>query len=496
MFKKTISIIIIVCMLVLSIGCESTDTQPKQNVENTKSKEHDTIKYEVDNDGGSFSQNDLIYFIMTDRFNDGDTSNNNFNDVNKNNPRAYHGGDIKGVIEKLDYIKSLGATAIWLTPVMKNQPYGYHGYWITDFYSVDPHLGTLEDLKTLVKEAHKRDIKVILDHVVNHTGYKSPWLKDNEKKDWFHPKLEITNWADQEQVENGWLAGLPDLNQDNPEVKKYLFKNALWWIEQTGIDGMRLDTVKHVDKEFWNEFAHTIKSKYPDFYLLGEVWSDSTGYLELYHQLGIDGVTNYSMYKGITNTFKRFGKTTSLIHAIEKEYRFSDPNINGLFIDNHDNTRFVTLAGEYGQQYLKQALTFIMTYPAIPIIYYGTEIGMEGGNDPDNRRDMKWDKVESSEILKFYRNLVKLRNTNEALKSDKFELLDHDSYFMSYIRENNGESVIVVMNVQNKKKEVTVNIPTDNKVYKNYLTNETYNVESGKISLTLKPLDILILVSN
>ena len=227
-----------------------------------------------------FTKDDLIYFILTDRFSDGDNTNNY--DVDKTDPRKRHGGDIKGIIDKLDYIKDLGATAIWITPVMKNEKDGYHGYWIEDFYEVDPHLGTMEDMKTLVKESHKKDIKVILDYVVNHTGYKSPWLKDEKYKDWFNENKTITNWNDQDQVENGWLMGLPDLDLNNPEVKKYFIENALWWIDETGIDGMRLDTVKHVPRSFWTEFVSAIKDKHPDFYFLGEVWSENPRYFKSY----------------------------------------------------------------------------------------------------------------------------------------------------------------------------------------------------------------------
>lgn len=457
-----------ICLLSLTVGCQQNNKEP-------------------------FTQNDLIYFIMTDRFNDADESNNDFYDVDKKNPKAYHGGDLKGITEKLDYIKSLGTTAIWLTPIMDNQDYGYHGYWIDDFYKVDPHLGTLSDFKLLVKEAHKRDIKVILDYIVNHTSYKSPWLKDSEKKEWFHPHKDISSWTSQEEIENGWLSGLPDLNQENPEVKKYLIENALWWIEETDIDGMRLDTVRHVPKEFWTDFTSAIKKKHPNFYFLGEVWSDNPRYLELYHQTGIDGLTNYSLYQGIHGTFRGFAKTNSLVNALKKESYFSDPTINGIFLDNHDNRRFISDAGEHGEEYLKQALTFMMTYPAIPVIYYGTEIGMEGGADPDNRRDMEWDRINNSDILEFYNKLVELRNTNIALKGNDFELLDYDSKYISYIRRNENDSVIVIMNILNKEKEVTVNIPTDIKQYTDILTDTTYDINNSKLNLRLKPLDIIIL---
>ena len=497
--KKFFSILTFIFILLFASACNqksipsntsNKDVSIKENTVNDNKLVSETIKTD-----SNFSSKDLIYFIMTDRFYDSDTSNDKFSDVNKNNPRAYHGGDLKGVIDKLDYIKSLGTTAIWITPVVKNEYGGYHGYWTNDFYSVDSHLGDMTILKKLVSEAHKKGMKVLLDHVVNHTGYKSPWLSDESKKDWFHPKLNISNWSDQKQIENGWLAGLPDLNQENPEVKKYLLDNTLWWIEQTGIDGMRLDTVRHVSKEFWQEFTQTVKAKYPGFYFLGEVWNENPRYLEQYHKLGLDGLTNYSMYKGIRESFTGFGKTNSLVSAINREASFSNPELNGIFIDNHDNTRLITQAGEHGKEYLKQALTFTMTYPSIPIIYYGTEIGMEGGADPDNRRDMEWNKVENNDMLTFYKSLASLRSTNPAIISGKFKLLDYDNYFISYMREKDTKSVIVIINLQNKEKDVIINIPNKTMEFTDMLTNKDYSIKGQKLEIKLKPLDLIILQS-
>ncbi|MEK6263951.1 MAG: alpha-amylase family glycosyl hydrolase [Clostridium sp.] len=496
--KKFFFSLTFIFILLLASGCNQniTPNNPSNNDVNIKENTvNDNPKNVVPKQDSNFNSKDLIYFIMTDRFYNADTSNDQFSDVAKNNPKAYHGGDLQGVIDKMDYIKSLGTTAIWITPVAKNEPFGYHGYWINDFYSVDPHLGTMAILKKLVSEAHKRDMKVLLDHVVNHTGYKSPWLSDKSKKDWFHPKLDISNWNDQKQVENGWLAGLPDLNQENTNVKKYLLDNTLWWIEQTGVDGMRLDTVKHISKDFWQDFTKTIKEKYPSFYLLGEVWNENPRYLEEYHKLGLDGLTNYSMFKGIRESFTRFGKTNSLISAIKREDSFSSPDQNGIFIDNHDNTRLITEGGENGSEYLKQALTFIMTYPSIPIIYYGTEIGMEGGADPDNRRDMEWDKVENNDMLTFYKSLSNLRNTNPALISGEFKLLDYDNYFISYMREKDGKSVIVVINLQTKAKDVVINISNKTNVFKDLVTSKDFKVKDQKLEIALKPLDLIILES-
>ena len=190
------------------------------------------------------NSSDLIYFLMTDRFSNGDPTNDQ--NVRPADPQAYHGGDFQGIINKLDYIKDLGFTTIWISPVVQNQVGGYHGYWATDFYKTNEHFGSMAELRSLVDQAHAKGIKVIVDLVVNHTGQLHPWVGEAQYQNWFHPRKNIANYSDQREVENGWLASLPDLNQENPEVKQYLINMAKWWIEETGIDGYRLDTVKHV----------------------------------------------------------------------------------------------------------------------------------------------------------------------------------------------------------------------------------------------------------
>lgn len=441
----------------------------------------------------SFSSEDIIYFIMTDRFFDGDASNNEA--VNRDDLLAYHGGDIRGIIKKLDYIADLGATTIWITPVAENEEGGYHGYWTKDFYKVDPRLGTMEDLKELVIEAHNRDIKVILDYVVNHTGYNSPWLKDEKHKSWFNPPSSIKNWYDQKQVEEGWLAGLPDLNHNLPEVRNYFVKNALWWIAETGIDGMRIDTVKHVPKVFWIDFIDAIKEEYPEFYLIGEVWHDDVNYLQQYKELGFDGLANFPLYNGIRNTFIPTGKTYHLMNAIENDKKLSNPYMNGIFMDNHDTVRHISAAGGQGFMYYKQALAFIMTYPAIPVIYYGTEIAMEGAGDPDNRRFMEWEGTESSEALDFYLSLVELRKANPALKKGDFRVLQEDTYYASYGRSFEEDSVIVAFNLEAKENKITIVIPYGERNYINYLSGEAHNVIDGVLQLQLPPAGLIILVS-
>ncbi|MBN2795559.1 MAG: alpha-amylase [Clostridia bacterium] len=493
--------ILILWIGLLLMGCQNTSNQPINNetivnnhiatnnqviVENDE--ESVEFAYDVNNRSGKFSNEDLIYFIMVDRFKDGDDSNDYFSDSsdNPNQLKSYLGGDLQGVIDELDYIKGLGATTIWLSPIVKNEPYGYHGYWAEDFYAVDPHFGDLETLKNLVTEAHNRDIKVILDYVVNHTGYNHPWTKDSAKEDWFHHNGTITNYNDQDQVENYNLAGLPDLNTENPAVKAYFFENALYWIKETGIDGMRLDTVRHVPQTFWNEFAYVIKSEYPDFFFLGEVWKNSVSYLDSYHQIGLDSITNYALFDGIDEAFRRYGDAQSLKLALLNESKFTDPDLNAIFIDNHDVSRLISRSSKYGEEYLKEALTFVMLHPSIPVIYYGTEIGLEGKNDPDNRRLMDWEiNFEDNAIYSYYQTLLDIRNETRDFKN--FEILEAKSSHIVIQYTNGSKKMITAYNVSEYNQSVELTLTG---TYKNLLTGETVDISN----ITLEPITSMILM--
>jgi len=461
-------------------------TQPNnENVITDISDETESLyEYDVTVDQSNFSNDDLIYFIMIDRFSDGDTSNNNFEDYSddKSDLKSYLGGDLRGVINQLDYIKTQGATAIWLTPVVKNEPYGYHGYWTSDFESVDPHFGDLDTLKELVETAHEKDIKVILDYIVNHTGYQHEWLNDPDKQDWFHNNGTITDFKNDDQVLNYNLAGLPDLNTENPEVKDYFYNNVLWWIKETGVDGLRLDTVRHVPNEFWNEFAYIIKQEYPDFFLLGEVFVSSPSFLASYNEVGFDSITNYSMYDGILETFRIYGDANKLKIAINNDSKFSNRELNGIFLDNHDVSRLISRTSKHGEAYLKQGLTFLMTYPSIPIVYYGTEIGLEGKSDPDNRQMMDFDATVDNEIYDYYQMLVTLRD--ETKDYDTVEILEAKSDYIVLNYTNGVKNMIVAFNVSLYDKNIMIEGS-----YKDYITQETI---SGDI--VLKSLESLILL--
>ncbi len=436
------------------------------------------------------TKEDIVYFIMVDRFADGDTSGN-LADVDKDDLRAFQGGDLQGIIDNLDYIKATGATAIWLTPIMENGPNGYHGYWIYDFYKVDPHFGDLETFKELVDKAHEMDLKVVLDYIVNHTGYDSPWLDDPEKADWFNPDRKISNWKDKEEVELGWLSGLPDLDQTNPEVSEYFIENALWWIEETGIDGFRLDTMRHVSKTFWEDFSEAIKSEVPDFFLLGEVWDENAKTLESYHQSGIDSLTNYSLFNGIENAFTTQANMFSLVNALDKEKAFTHPELNAIFIDNHDNSRFASNNPRMALEYTKQALTFLYSYPAIPVVYYGTELGMSGAYDPENRRFMAWDTVENNDMLAYVKQLAEIRD----VYMEDFVLTYHDKTSIAYELSNGSEKMLIVINSEEKDKSITFDYAAASLT--DYETGEALaSYDGNTFSETLSPVSVKFYIVN
>ncbi|ALC91893.1 alpha-amlyase [Bacillus sp. FJAT-18017] len=431
-------------------------------------------------------QDETIYFLMVDRFSNGD-ANNDFN-ANPDDPKAYHGGDFKGIIDKLDYIKNMGFTAIWLTPVFDNEDGGYHGYWINDFYKTDEHFGTISEFKKLVEEAHKRDIKIILDFVVNHVGPSHPWQNDPDKAGWFHVKKPIVNWESQEELENNWLYDLPDFNQDNPAVKNYLLDAAKWWITETGIDGYRLDTVRHVPVSFWEEFSKEVKAQKEDFYLIGEVWTDDPNYIAQYDKAGIDGFVDFPLHEQLREAFAKPDQTLDWLFstAARNKVLYEDPFLMGTFIDNHDMVRFTRealLAKEDPVSRWKLALTYMYTAPGIPIIYYGSEIALDGTNDPDNRREMDFT-VENG-LIDYISRLGELRKERVSLTRGTLEKLHEKDGMAIFKRQYNAETTIIAIN--NTSSDQTVKIPIEklgeNKSLQGLLDNQSISSDSDGYSI-------------
>lgn len=369
-----------------------------------------------------FGPDDVIYLIMPDRFADGDESNDNParspGMFDRSKPRFYHGGDLAGIRQHLPYLKELGVTAIWLTPLYDNadrpnQQAGtdYHGYGAIDFYGVEEHLGTLGEYRQLVDDAHRLGLKVIQDQVANHTGPAHPWVAHPPTPSWFHgsvPSHEDNTWqtwtlldpharaALRRSTLDGWFANiLPDLNQDDPEVSRYLIQNTLWWIGRTGVDGVREDTVPYVPRTFWRAWTGALHAAYPRVRVVGEVFEEDpalpaffqggrTGYDGV--DTGIDTVFDFPLYGAIRRVFARHQSPQLLARIFAHDPLYPDAARLVTFLGLHDVTRFLNEPGATEAD-LARAFTFLFAARGTPMIYYGDEIGMQGGDDPDNRRD-------------------------------------------------------------------------------------------------------------
>lgn len=433
-------------------------------------------------------QDETIYFLMVDRFNNGENSNDFKVDVN--DPKAYHGGDFQGIIDELDYLKDMGFTAIWLTPIFDNVDKGYHGYWINDFYNTEEHFGSVDKFKELVKEAHKRDIKIILDFVVNHVAPENEWVSDPAKKDWFHEKQDIIDWNNQDQLENNWLYGLPDLAQENPETRKYLLDNAKWWIEETDIDGYRLDTVRHVPVDFWSEFSKEVKSVKEDFYLIGEVWSNDPNYIAEYDKAGIDGFVDYPLNDHLRTAFAKPDQTLDWLFTTAKrnEAIYEDPELMGNFMDNHDTVRFTRDAVQNRQHpgtRWKLALTYLYTAPGIPIVYYGSEIAMDGGEDPDNRRQMSF--RADKELIDYITKIGELRNDLPSLIRGDLEVLYEKKGMAVFKRTYKDETAVIAINNTSNTQNITLTSEQleEDKELRGLLANDLVRSSKGEYNLAI-----------
>ncbi len=432
------------------------------------------------------TQDDVIYFVVTDRFCDGDPGNNR--DVDLTNPRAYHGGDFAGIVKKIPYLKNLGITTLWITPVYRNIPplknghCGYHGYWPLDFDSVDPHLYTPKPgvpegsriyLKELADELHANGIKLILDMVVNHTGYAHPGLRDDPstpfRTTWFNAEYLVSD-------EEGRMWGLPDIDQDNPEVIDYFIRSILDWIAETGIDCVRMDTVKHVEKAFWYAYKTYVKGKYPEVSLLGEVLESDIDRLSEYQRhFAFDSLFDFPLQFAMHDIFVSDLGFTRVAQPrlspqefpglLDRDSHYTNHNRLVTLLDNHDlPKRFVTEImdrhsgdRDLSVKILRLALTFLLTTRGIPQIYYGTEIALEGRSDPDNRRDMPWEvfgdgleplpahTVEAG-TFEYLKGLIAFRKAHDAVKYGSLNTLYSDNFIYVYLREFRDDLVIVALN--------------------------------------------------
>lgn len=458
-------------------------------------------------------QDETVYYVMIDRFNNGDMKNDK--DVDVSDPEAFQGGDFQGIIEKLDYLKDMGFTTIALSPIFKNEARGYHGYWINDLYKTDEHFGDEKLLQKLVKEAHKRNMKVIVDFVVNHVGPHHPWVNDPAKKDWLHPKTELKDATNQEELETSWIEGLPDLAQENPEVKSYLIGAGKFFIEQADIDGYIVNQANYVSKGFLKSFTSELRKVKPDLYLIGDVESDNPKMISSYESIGFDGLFNYPLVSPLRTAYATTDRSLSEALSISEKntalFNESGQLINSM--DNLNMPRFTKDAEKQNQHpgtRWKLALTYLYTNPGAPFMYYGSEIALNGGNTPDNRKfmDFKTDK----DLIDYLKKIGELRQKLPALTRGSYKLLYEKNGMIVFKREYNNETAVVAINNTSKTQKVVLTdqqlakdkelrgllkddlVRSDNGEYKLVLNRETSEVYvlSNKTGLNIPYLTAMV----
>jgi glycosidase len=459
---------------------------------------------------------DVVYLVMPDRFANGGPANDQPREApahDRSKARAYHGGDLRGVREHLPYLKDLGVTTLWLTPVVKNgAAEDYHGYGAVDLYGVEPHLGTLRDYQELVAAAHQRHMKVLFDVVPNHVGPRHPWVANPPLPDWFHgtpqhhsnssvppyaafygetkaqtsghDPLEVL--ADphaparlRSDLTDGWFFGiLPDMNTENPIVAQYLIENAIWWAESSGLDGFRIDTFPYVPRAFWSRWHAALRRIYPRLTTIGEVFhpdpsvtSFFAGGVQRYDGIdsGVTTVFDYPMYFALRDVLLHGAPVGRLADVLRHDSLYVRPDQLVTFFANHDVARF---AGENGASAadLRLAFGLTLTLRGIPQLYYGDEIGMSGGSDPDNRHDFPGGWTEDSKnafseggrtseqqaTFAYVQSLLRLRREHPALGGGRLWDLISDESSLVFLRESEDDRVLVVFNNSSGAREFRV----------------------------------------
>lgn len=492
----------------------SEDTQPGKFdiVFKNPDGSNETFNYELKErtkpaeDFVGFDNSDAIYLITPDRFANGDPSNDidktlNEKTIDRDDDYARHGGDIRGIINHLDYIDEMGFTAIWSSPLLINdmKSGSYHGYAMTDFYQVDPRFGTLEEYKELAKKADSRGIKLIMDQVANHIGLEHWWMKDLPFKNWINyqeqyengEKIRYSNHKrttnqdlyaseiDKKRMNDGWFVDtMPDLNQRNPFMATYLIQNSIWWIETLELGGIRQDTYPYPDKAFMGEWAGAIMREYPNFNIVGEEWSQNPLLIRYWQ----DGVENgYDSNLRSTMDFAMQGKIVEglneeegwekglhrLYAGLANDFAYASPENIMIFPDNHDMSRIYTQLKEDIAN-TKMALGYILALPRIPQIYYGTEILMDDTAKPGDHGLIRtefpggWDDSdanaftgeglsdEQKEMQDFLKTILNYRKTSKAIQEGKTVHFAPENGIYLLSRISGDEKVVLILNKNDK----------------------------------------------
>lgn len=442
----------------------------------------------------TLNPSDAIYLITPDRFVNGDPKNDKLKGMNepkygREHPFGRHGGDIAGIRSKLDYIKDLGFTAHWISPLLENNENkeSYHGYAITNHYLIDPRFGSNQDYAALVEESHQKGLKVVMDVVYNHFGSQHAFHLDPPDSSFFHFDMKNTrsnfravalmdphvSEADRKKFSEGWFDDhMPDVNQQNPQVANFLIQNSLWWILEYGLDAFRIDTYAYSDQKFLAELGRRIKLERPNFFLFGEIWVHFPEIQSYFagqnahnpHESHLDAVTDFQFKYGVKEALKQgqswTGGVGKLYYRLAADYLYKDPSKLVTFIDNHDEARIYGELQDLNK--LKVALTWLYTMRGIPCTYYGTEILMKetkdhgvirqpfpGGwpGDAVDKFDYQNLSADEKEAQDLMRQLLALRKTSGALKQGGMKHFIPENEVYAYFRYTENETIMVVANV-------------------------------------------------
>ena len=472
-----------------------------------------------------FTNADVLYMLMPDRFAQGDNHPAQVPGMNtyredRSQPSLRHGGDLEGIRQHLDYFIDLGVTALWFTPVLENNSPDsdngfstYHGYATTDYYRVDPRFGTNEQYRTLIADAHAKGLKVVMDMIFNHCGFEHPWVADLPSNDWLNlhdwlkeskgtsnptgtsfqqtsykltPVLDpYASEADLRETVDGWFVPtMPDLNQRNPHVIRYLIQNSIWWIETVGIDGIRMDTYPYADRTAMAEWMRVLNDEYPNFNTVGETWVTEPAYTATWQKdsklsalnSNLKTVMDFSFFDKLSQA--RFEETDDwwkgynrIYNSLVYDYLYEDPTHVMAFIENHDTDRF--LADGKDSLLLKQALALLLTIPRIPQLYYGTEVLMNGtkavtdGNvrcdfpggfpgDTHNCFTAQGRSAEEQAMFSWLSRLLHWRQGNAAVTQGRTVQFQPKEGVYVVARQHEGKSVMTILN--GRKQDATLHV--------------------------------------
>jgi glycosidase len=466
------------------------------------------------------NSDDILYLIMPDRFANGDPANDEPAESpgshDRAMPRSWHGGDLRGVREHISYFKELGVTTLWLTPVVTNSgKQDYHGYSATDLYAIDPHLGTLDDYKSLASELRQQQMKLFFDAVPNHVGPLHPWVREPPLPDWFHGtaqshlksfspvknsfygKLDSANVANdpfealadphataamRQNLTDGWFFGiLPDLNTENPTVAKYLLQNSIWWVETAGLDGLRVDTFPYVPRRFWEQWHAGLRRIYPNLTTIGEVFHPDPVVTSFFAggrkrwdgiDTGVSTVFDFPLFSAMREVLVHGAPAGQIANVLRQDSLYPHPEWLIPFFANHDVPRMASET-QSSPEKLLCAFGLTLTLRGIPELYYGDEIGMTGGSDPENRRDFPggWREdsknafeetgrtLEQQRIFSAVKSLLKLRREHAALRTGKLFHVFSDDQLYLFVRQNDEERLLIVFNNSTKTQALNIAQP-------------------------------------